>query len=219
MHEERNYAETLGERKTFCFEEAFLFYLLAYYLRPSQVVEIGVQYGRSTRRIVDILHRLEVESHVTCFDVVDELKFVSHHEVALHIHDVTPDFSQVVLDQLAPTIIYLDARPYPLLHTVVSEFIQWSRTRSAALLIHDCSPSLFNPRMLIDRNDYAAVTSETGVWERHVLAEVLGAPNSQLDDLALPDHHLRIFGTPHGLAILTSQRALTKIKEQSADLA
>ncbi len=214
FHEKHGYAQSLGERKTFSFEEAFLFYLLSYYLHPTRVVEIGVQYGRSTRRILDILDMLHLKSDVICFDIANELKFVKQNEVTLHIHDVTHDFTRTVLDELSPTLIYLDARPYPLLKNVISEFIEWSRTRPAALLIHDCSPYLFNPHMTVGREDYTAISSTTGVWERHALAEVFNTSNDQIDDLITPYHHLQIFETPHGLAVVTSLDALHKIEEK-----
>ncbi len=106
------YAQKLGESRTLSFEEAFLIYLSARYHHPTQVVEIGTQFGKSTRRIVDILNLLSLNSQVTCFDILDEIKYVSHDEVVLVIHDVTKDFQDSVLRKIEPGLIYLDARPY-----------------------------------------------------------------------------------------------------------
>jgi hypothetical protein len=202
FHQAKGYEATLGESRTLCFEEAFLVFLTAQHLRPRQVVEIGTQYGKSTRRIVDMLALLELGSPVTCFDIVDQLQFVSHQEVQLILHDVTGDFQESVLTSFSPELIYLDAHPYDLLKNVVAQFIEWSRRRPAILAIHDCSPGLYNPRMRIPRDRPEAISSRTGVWERHALAEVFGAPAAALDDLATPSHRLRVFGTPHGLALL-----------------
>jgi hypothetical protein len=58
--------------------------------------------------------------------------------------------------------------------------------------------------MTLDRAD-SNVTSLTGVWERYVLAETFGIADPldpALDDLETPSHRLRVFGTPHGLALI-----------------
>jgi hypothetical protein len=72
------------------------------------------------------------------------------------------------------------------------------------LAIHDCGRGLCNPRMSIARDD-PDVTSTTGVWERHILAEVFGVddPRSErLDCAESPSHRLAIFDTRHGLGVV-----------------
>jgi hypothetical protein len=204
FHLDQGYEQHLGERKTLCFEEAFLLYMAAFRARPSNVVEIGTQYGRSTRRIVDLLKLLGLDSKVTCFDVVDQVQFVSKNEIQLVLHDVTYDFSIRVLEKIAPGLIYLDAHPYMLVKNVITEFLKWSHSHPSVLAIHDCSLGLYNPNMRLSKEAPAEeIGSKTGHWERHVLSEVFAAPNETLDDLTSHSHRLRIFGTPHGLALVT----------------
>lgn len=212
LHVDKDYERTLGERKTLSFEEAFLIYLAVLRLRPSHVVEIGTQYGKSTRRILDILDQLDLTSTVTCLDVVDELKYVSHQEINLILHDVTNNFLETILAQYSPGVIYLDAHPYKLLDNVIAQFIEWSQTHPAILAIHDCGIGLFNPHMRIPKDDPIAITSKTGHWERHVLTEIFSAPNQDLEDYSTPTHRLRIFSTTHGLALLAPISILIREK-------
>ena len=200
---QNGYAQKLGESRTLSFEEAFLIYLSAWRLRPAQVVEIGTQFGKSTRRIVDILYLLSLNSQVTCFDILDEIKYVTHDEVGLVIHDVTQDFQDSVLRKIKPGLIYLDARPYRLLKNVITNYLDWSLRHPCILAIHDCSPGLYNPNMWISRSRLDGISSRTGVWERHVLSEIFGVANEKLDDSYSANHHLRIFHTQHGLALIS----------------
>jgi hypothetical protein len=69
--------------------------------------------------------------------------------------------------------------------------------------VHDCGRGLCNPAMAIPRD--AEVSSLTGVWERHILAELFGADgplDPGLDAAETATHRLRIFDTPHGLALI-----------------
>ena len=207
FHIEQQYELRFGERKTLCFEEAFLLYLSVLQMRPKHVVEIGTQYGKSTRRIIDILHFAGHENcKMTCFDITDQVKYFSQDEANLELYDVTNNFKDHVLIRLKPDLIYLDARPYWLLFNVISEFLEWSKIHLSILTIHDCSPLLYNPRSQIKKEEAKKITSQTGVWERHVLSELFQTPNNTLDDFNSPTHRLRIFNTPHGLSIISPKK-------------
>jgi hypothetical protein len=203
FHQEQQYEQNLGERKTLSFEEAFLLYLVTLLVQPRNLVEIGTQYGKSTRRIIDILHFAGMNScKVLCFDIVDQVQFFTPEEARLELHDVTKDFREYVLDKLKPELIFLDARPYPLLKNVIAEYLDWTKTNPAILAIHDCSARLFNPRMRIKMDKTEKITSRSGVWERHVLSELFKVPQKKLDDTDSLTHRLKIFQTPHGLALI-----------------
>lgn len=202
-HDGKGYELKFGERKTLCFEEAFLLYETCLQVKPKNFVEIGTQHGKSTRRIIDLLQLANLNScQVTCFDIANQVKYFTQEECKLEIHDVTDDFSDSILQKLHPEVIYLDAHPYQLLYNVIFEFMNWSSENASIIAIHDCSPMLYNKRMRISKNDSAKITSQTGVWERHVLAKIFQIPNDKLDDVRSSSHHLRIFQTPHGLAMI-----------------
>lgn len=202
VHDANGYARTLGELKTLSFEEAFLIGVAMARYRPRTIVEIGTQHGKSTRRILDMIRFLGLESRVVCFDVVDAVEHFDPGEAELVLDDITGRFRAAVLRAYAPQLIFLDVHPHALLKEAITETL--AGATDCVLAIHDCSHGLFNPRMTLARED-PNVTSRTGFWERHVLAEVFGVadPGSeQLDEVATPTHRMRIFGTPHGLAVI-----------------
>lgn len=210
LHLANDYARVLGESKTLTFEEAFLLYLAIVRIKPVEVVEIGTQYGKSTRRILDILSMLNLKTRLTCFDIVNQLTYASPQEVQFIQHDLTDDFFETVLSRIAPGLIFLDAHPYYLLKNIISAFLQWSVDRQSILAIHDCAPGLYNPHMRISKDEPKAVSSHTGHWERHVLMEIFGTENQLLDDLETPRHRLKIFNTTHGLALIAGNDTLTQ---------
>jgi hypothetical protein len=203
FHIAKQYEALLGERKTLCFEEAFLLYLAVLRNQPVNVVEIGTQYGKSARRILDILQFAGLKcSNLTCFDIFDQVKYFSKDEAILELYDITDNFRDHVLSRLEPGIIFLDARPFKLLYNVISEYLGWSIGKTSILAIHDCSPILYKSRMKVKKEDTSSITSCTGVWERHILSELFHMPNKSLDDLSTETHKMRIFSTPHGLALI-----------------
>ena len=208
--EEKKYSEILGENKTLSFEESFLLLLTALLLKPGKIVEIGTQYGKSTRRIVDITQYLNLNAQVTCFDIVDLIKYVSHDEVDLRIHDLTIDFNEQIFLNIKPSLIFLDAHPFALLKIAVNDFLNWSTENQCILAIHDCSKGFYRENMKIHPNDPTMVTSRSGLWERHVLQEVFSTSNDNLEDLQTENHHLKIFETSHGLAIIAPNSVLRR---------
>ena len=182
----------------------FLIEAFALILVPSikSVVEICVQYGMSTRRIIYIKNDLGLNLPIYAFDIVDEVKFFSLDEAVLRLEDLTDRFETSVLGKYPPGLIYLDAHPYKLLKEIISEVLKDGRF---ILVIHDCGRGLYNRYMPITRKENHLITSLTGMWERHVLAELLGIKNPadlQINDTTTTNYRLRIFSTKHGLTVL-----------------
>jgi len=198
----QNYAETLGERKTLATEEAFIIYVLASKFHPQNLIEIGTQYGRSTRRIIDLVQKLGLNASVNCFDIANLVKHFSPDEANLVLKDITETVKEDIFDCYESGIIYLDAHPYYLLKNILETFLE---SQNWILVIHDCSPGLCNPKMELSRGDALGITSLTGHWERHVLAEVFGVADVMSDQLnyGQTENHLRmIFDTPHGICVV-----------------
>lgn len=214
FHEAKGYARTLGERKTLCFEEAFVISVLLATYRPLTVICVGVGDGSSLRRLLDMKELLGIEFRVVCFDAIDQLQFCTPEEANLVVGDLQDRFTSAVLGAHAPGLIFVDVHTYPLLSEIVTQTL--ARSGDWLLAIHDCGRGLCNPRMSVLRND-PNVSSGTGIWERHVLAERFGVSNpvsSDLDRAATTSHQLRIFRTPHGLGVI---RRLTRADEEPAD--
>lgn len=203
LHRREGYERRFGERKTLNFEEAFVIYAILAHTRPPRpIVEIGTQYGRSTRRILDILDRLDLKNDVVCFDIEDRVEAFAPDEAALVVEDITGRFRERVLDRIHPCLIYLDAHPYRLTKEVILDVLQ--HTRDCVLVMHDSGKALCNPDMALDRDD-PDITSATGHWERHVLCEVFGVDDpmtNEIDYRETQTHRLRVFRTVHGLATI-----------------
>jgi glycosyltransferase involved in cell wall biosynthesis len=209
FHEAKGYERTLGEFKTLCLEEAFVLCLAMGILRPRTIVEVGTQHGKSTRRILDMAGLLGLESRLFCFDVVNEVRhFRPGAEAELVLGDLTGRFRRDVLDAHRSGLIYLDFHAHDLLREAINETL--SHHGGWVLAIHDCSRGLCNPRMTIAKDD-PNVTSSTGVWERHILAEVCGFSDpldARIDDFETASHRLRVFDTRHGLALIVPKALL-----------
>jgi hypothetical protein len=210
FHVRKNYEVTLGEVKTLAFEEAFILYLALFLLKPAQFVEIGSQHGKSARRVLDIVQFLNLPTKITCIDIENQLQFVTEQDVNLMLHDVADDFDTSVLAKFEPTLIHLDAHPYHLTRNALAHFLRWSTQNDAVLTLHDCAPGLYNPDMTIPKEKPELITSHTGHWERHVLADVFDVEQIRLDDFHTESHRLRIFRTRHGLAAIRPNRVLLK---------
>ncbi|MBI3862381.1 MAG: glycosyltransferase family 4 protein [Planctomycetia bacterium] len=199
--ERQEYATRLGELKTLSTEEAFLIGILLSLARPAVIVELGTQHGKSTRRLVDLQNFLGLGLRVVSYDVTNELQHVGRDEIEFCLEDLTGRFRSEVLDQFTGGLVFCDVHPYPLLSEVVRETAE--HPANWALAVHDCTRGLCNPRMLIGRDD-PHINSDTGVWERYVLAERFGIDNPlnpELDFQQIAGRRMRIFETQHGLAL------------------
>lgn len=211
IYHKMKYKITLGDRNTLTLQESYLLYLAISLLQPSQVIEIGTSQGRSTRMIIDSLNYWGLNSHLVCFDIVDSLKFASHDEVTLILENITGHSRQSVFDKYNPEIIFLDAHPYPLLYNVIAEYLDWSKFHPSLLLIHDCSPTFYSPRMFISKDEPEAISNRTGLWERHVLCEIFKTTSRYIDNFNTNTHQVRIFPTTYGLAMIRPLRLGTNL--------
>jgi hypothetical protein len=192
----------LGELKTLNTLEAYLFYLLMDKLQPYVLIEIGTLQGKSTRRLIDIRNAVSKDTKIICYDVVDKLHYINKDEVVFHQTDITGKVSET-LNQYNGGIIYLDAHPYDLTLEVILEVLQ--QHKHWHLVIHDCAKHLCNPKMEIPKNRPDLITSLTGHWERHILAEVRGV-SDPLDDwvnkFETLTHKFMVFDTLHGICAI-----------------
>ncbi|MGE0605924.1 MAG: glycosyltransferase [Pirellulales bacterium] len=215
--EAHGHSRLLGDYKTLAQEEAFLLGMVISQSRPDCIVEVGVQHGKSTRRLVDLARDLGLSARIECYDIVDALVHVTADEVEFHCEDLTGRFRQRILDRHAGGLIFLDAHAYGLVREIVEQTL--AAPGVWVLAIHDCCVGLCNPQMTISRDD-PAISSLTGVWERHVLGELFGGidPLSpQLNQVESETHRLRVFSTRHGLALLAPRAMFVRNTPSLAD--
>ena len=199
FHHARGYEQTLGEIKTLCLDEAFLLCVTLSVTRPRAILVLEGADGRSLRRIVDMRDFLGLDCQIIAVGAAEGCGL----EEVQRIDSAPGGRIAELVDQHSAELIFLDRHEFPLVREVVALGLSAPGPLSVAL--HDCSTGLCNPGMDWSEID-APVTSQSGVWQRHVLAEAVGVADPlspQLDDWATAEHRLRIFETPHGLALLT----------------
>lgn len=202
----QQYTKTLKERKTLNTEESFILFLMLKLFAPKSIIEVGTQYGKSTRRMIDMTRKLGMPIKIQCFDIANLVKHFQPDEANLVLKDLTDTFKHDVLDIHPPGLIYLDAHPYKLILNVIQEVL---RTPDWRLAIHDCSAILCNPKMEITKDD-PNITSRTGIWERYCLAAAFGIADpldEKLNRQETPTHLMRVFSTLHGLCVIIPKKA------------
>ncbi len=199
------HTKKLKDRKTLNTEESFILFLMLKKFAPKSIIEIGTQYGKSTRRMIDMTRELGMPIKIQCFDIANRVQHFQPDEANLVLKDLTDTIKHDVLDIHAPGLIYLDAHPYKLTLNVIQEVLKTSDWR---LVIHDCSAILCNPKMEITKDD-PNITSRTGVWERYCLAEAFGIADpldEKLNRQETPTHLMRVFSTLHGLCAIIPKK-------------
>jgi glycosyltransferase involved in cell wall biosynthesis len=206
IHEAKEYARTLGEFKTLCFEEAFILFVLLGIVKPPCIAVVGVGDGKATRRILDMVTTLGLDSQIVCFDPVSMIQHFAPEEATVIASDISGRFAKEVLEPYQPGIVFLDIHTHALLHEAISQTMLHPGAWTLAL--HDCGKGLCNSHMSLGKDDLR-VTSATGVWERHVLAglfEVSDPKGNGLDEAQTASHRLHIFDTPHGLGVILPKK-------------
>jgi hypothetical protein len=194
---------SLGEFKTLNSEEAFIIFIIMKLFNIRSIVEIGTLLGKSTRRLIDIKNELKLPIQISCYDIVNKVKYFKPNEAVLNVKDITKSIKEDVINNYEiPGLIYLDAHPYDITRNTINEVLS---TDNWILAIHDCGAALCNPNMSISKDNPGAITSLTGHWERYVLSEIFGINdplNISLNAQETATHKMCIFSTTHGLCII-----------------
>ena len=90
----KRHVSELGQVGTLSSEEAFVIHCLAALFQPPALIKIGTHQGKSTRRILDGIAHLQLETAVTCFDIEDLVQYFERDEATLILCDVTDSVEQ-----------------------------------------------------------------------------------------------------------------------------
>ena len=196
------YPKLLGELKTLNTLESFFVFLGMKLFNPDAIYEIGTHVGKSTRRMIDFNKSFGFNKPITCFDIMDIVKYFKKPEVKFVIKDITNTIKENIIDKTDTGLIYLDAHPYDITLNCIKEVL---KTKDWTLVIHDCGKHLCNPKMKIRKDEPEKITSLTGHWERYVLAEAFGISDqlsTDLDYVETDTHKMKIFNTMHGICVI-----------------
>ena len=197
--------KTDGFAKSLDVAEGFAAWALIKHTRPKVVVELGVQYGISSRLWKEALKAYVPEHELILCDLEDKRYFIDDNECTFLRAD-----ARQVLPQLFASgevgLLHNDAHPYDLIHWSVAEAL---RHKVAVLTFHDvgrgprgpfklASSQLSKEQRLANNENWA----QYGTWERHVMAEVFDNKVLHQDSVVGGSYRIQIFDSLFGFAVV-----------------
>lgn len=197
--------ESDGFAKSLDIAEGFVLWTLVKHLRPRVVVELGVQYGISSRLWKEALKAYVPQHELVLCDLNDRRLFISDSEARFYHKD-----AREVLPKLFASgdvgILHNDAHPYDLIHWSVAEALSH---KVPGLTFHDVGngkrgPTKIESHLLSTEEKIAQSENwaEYGTWERHVMAEVFDEALLKQDFAKSAKYSAGIFDSLFGLGIV-----------------
>jgi hypothetical protein len=196
---------TDGVAKSLDVAEGFAVWALVKHLRPPVVVELGVQYGVSSRLWKEALKRYVLAHELVLCDLEDKRRFISNDECTF----LQADARTVLPDLFASGqvgILHNDAHPYDLIKWSVQMGLEH---QVPVFTFHDVGRG---PRGPFKRSSYALSSnlkmqhnvnwSEYGHWERHVMAELFDETILDRDSVENSHYRLHLFDSLFGLGVV-----------------
>lgn len=196
---------TDGFAKSLDIAEGFVLWTLVKYLRPKIVVELGVQFGISSRLWKEALRAYVPEHELVLCDLNDRRLFISDNEAQFYHKDAREVFPALFASGEVG-ILHNDAHPYDLIHWSIDEAL---RHKVPVLTFHDVGNGKRGPTKIesyyIDRDEKMTNTenwADYGTWERHVMAEVFDERLLEQDFASSDTYNAGIFDSLFGLGIV-----------------
>lgn len=197
--------KTDGYAKSLDVAEGFAVWALVKHTRPKVIVELGVQYGVSSRLWKEALKAYVPNHELVLCDLEDKRRFIGDDECTF----LQADARQVLPKLFASGevgILHNDAHPYDLIHWSVTEAI---RHNVPVLTFHDVgrgprtsfkiSSSQLSQEEKLANTEYSA---QYGHWERHVIAEIFDERILSEDTIITNSHRIQIFDSLFGFGVV-----------------
>lgn len=197
--------KTDGYAKSLDVAEGFAAWALVKHTRPRVIVELGVQYGVSSRLWKEALKAYVPNHELVLCDLEDKRRFIDDNECTF----LKADARQVLPELFASRdvgILHNDAHPYDLIHWSVTEAM---RHNVPVLTFHDVgrsprttfqiSSSKLGKEEKLANSEYSA---HYGHWERHVMAEVFDERILSEDTVTTSSHRIQIFDSLFGFGVV-----------------
>ena len=160
--------DVLAQARTLCKEECREIFKYMDIKRPKTIMEFGVQYGCSSRVFVEMGNWFGYKVNLHSWDIADQVResCISKLDFNLHIMNVTGSESEVI-EKYAPDLIFLDAHPYKMTKSLMSECL----SRKIDFMCHDVELELLErarkqSKNFIDFNVYVD-------WELYILGQLI----------------------------------------------
>ena len=199
--------KTDGYAKSLDVAEGFVAWALVKYTRPKVIVELGVQYGISSRLWKEALKAYVPKHELILCDLEDKRRFIDDNECTF----LKTDARQVLPELFASGevgILHNDAHPYDLIHWSVAEAMKHN---VPVLTFHDVGRTTRGPFKVessrLSKNQKLRNSEnweQCGTWERHVMAEVFDKRILFEDTIITNSHHIQIFDSLFGFGVVIS---------------
>jgi hypothetical protein len=201
---------TDGMSKSLDLAEGFALWALVKHLRPKLVVELGVQYGISSRLWKEALNAYVPNHRLILCDLEDHRRLIGDDEARFYQEDAAEVLPRLFAEEQVD-ILHNDAHPYDLIRWSVDEAISH---QVPCLTFHDVGRGPRNPF----RVESAHLTQEEkmrqslnwaeyGLWERHVMAELLSPDLLHHDAATAHGWQVQIFDSLFGFGAALRQPA------------
>jgi hypothetical protein len=197
--------KTDGYAKSLDVAEGFAVWALVKHTRPKVIVELGVQYGVSSRLWKEALKAYVPNHELVLCDLEDKRHLINDDECTF----LKTDARQVLPELFASGevgILHNDAHPYDLIHWSVAEAMKHN---VPVLTFHDvgrgprtsfkAASSQLSKEEKLDNTEYSA---KYGHWERHVMAEVFDESILTEDTVVTNSHRIQIFDSLFGFGVV-----------------
>ena len=204
--------KTDGVAKSLDVAEGFAVWSLVKHIRPRVVVELGVQFGVSSRLWKEALKKYVPDHTLILCDLVDRRRFIRDDECTFLRGDAYKILPEVMKSHTVD-VLHNDAHPYRLIQTSVEDGL---RHKIKNFTFHDVgrgprnhflaeSATLSTEEKLTHSEDIATY----GVWERHVMAEIFDERILRQDAVDTDDFAIQIFDSFLGFGAV-------RLKEKNA---
>lgn len=193
-----------GFAKSLDVAEGFALWALVKTLRPAVVVELGVNLGISSRLWKEALKRYVPSHQLVLCDLFDYRMFIDDREARFIKADAFESLPPL-LREYSVDILHNDAHPYDLIRWSVIEAM---KVGVPCLTFHDVgtgprgsfrseSSKLSMEERLANKTNW----HQFGLWERHVMAELIDARVASEDRVTTPEWESQIFNSLFGFGV------------------
>lgn len=199
---------TDGMAKSLDVAEGFALWALVKHLRPRVVVELGVQYGISARLWKEALTLYVPDHSLILCDLEDHRRLIQDGEARFYQEDAAKVLPRLLAEEEVG-ILHNDAHPYDLIRWSVQEAMAH---QVPCLTFHDVGRgrrSVFRLESaqlsLREKVRHSLNWGEYGLWERHVMAELISPDLLHQDSAEGNGWKAQVFDSLFGFAAALRQ--------------
>jgi hypothetical protein len=199
---------TDGLGKSLDVAEGFAVWALVKHVRPKVVVELGVQYGISARLWKEALKKYVPDHELILCDLEDKRYFITDDDCTFLRGDARESLPEVFASR-SVGLLHNDAHPYDLIDWSVTEAI---KHQVPVLTFHDVGGEHPRGPFRVESSQLSKAEKlnnsenwkQFGLWERHIIADVIDDRILYEDAVTNETFHVQIFDSLFGFGVVFS---------------